>query len=400
MDDHGLVDLQGHQVVPATYPMISYFGEGIYIAVLRDPNDRFHFLPQKILLNESGAQIPVNVSEGTFLSGVCWHGKNPFKAGSVRRTLPEDALLIFHEKGKVGLCDTNGRIVLPSEYRYFSSESEMKVLAEKPGGAQVIFDVSTRSLTDILIQGKVSTSWSFSDGLIPFEQNGKWGFVDGNGKVAIPAAFHGVDVFNRGTALVYELAEDPKFSVGKFIDKTGRVVSPDAFSYLEFHGDYAVCAKSKGKVGLVDRNFKFVLPPEYSFLSPVLPERFGSYHCVKNRDQNPLFFHAQKGPNDPLVAISAKGKVLFELPSKVSINWLPELRNGVLPYKIWNDKNKPDEKILNTSGVEVDDPFQHFVRKGISFQKISPSRAIVTKEYPDELYRQKIESMTRRWRRN
>lgn len=101
--------------------------------------------------------------------------------------------------------------------------------------------------------------------LIPFEQNGRWGYRDGDGRVAIAARYEAAQEFSeQGVAAV---ADDQGWA---YIDRYGRVVirtltvdnGPD-----EFQEDLARFRRA-GKIGFFDRRGRIAIQPKYAWALP------------------------------------------------------------------------------------------------------------------------------------
>ena len=106
----------------------------------------------------------------------------------------------------------------------------------------------------------------FSDGLLAVGKEGKWGFIDKNGKVIVPLQYDGVYTFSEGLALV---VKDTKYG---YVDKTGNeVITPtyaNAWSFSEGlagvrTGSYSL----SGRTGFIDKTGKVVIPLEYDMVS-------------------------------------------------------------------------------------------------------------------------------------
>ena len=94
----------------------------------------------------------------------------------------------------------------------------------------------------------------------PVEIRGLWGFVNENGKVAVPAIYDWVEPFNEGLALV------GKGGKMGFIDKSGNVVVPIRYESAElFLGGLAVVEKDD-LYGAVNRQGSVVIPFKYEEL--------------------------------------------------------------------------------------------------------------------------------------
>lgn len=97
-----------------------------------------------------------------------------------------------------------------------------------------------------------------ADGLFPIEQNGKWGFIDKNFNVIIPAKYDKAFPFLGELTLVFL---DKKCG---YIDKKGNEVIPLRYDDGEayFYQDSAEVTLN-GKCGLINRNGYEVIPIKY-----------------------------------------------------------------------------------------------------------------------------------------
>lgn len=101
-----------------------------------------------------------------------------------------------------------------------------------------------------------------NEGLCPVSANGKWGYVDLSGKVAIPPQFDSAAPFVRGLALV---------GIGNlfgFIDTTGRYVINPQFSYAGDFSDGLALAQEGGSWGFVDRAGHWAIAPRFADADP------------------------------------------------------------------------------------------------------------------------------------
>ena len=95
-------------------------------------------------------------------------------------------------------------------------------------------------------------SWvgGMSEALISAEQNGKWGYIDGEGRVVLPFQYKWASDFAEGRAVV--VVPSGTYAL---IDKTGREILPAMYELMEWDAAHGVAKVSyEGVFGLVDRN--------------------------------------------------------------------------------------------------------------------------------------------------
>ena len=101
----------------------------------------------------------------------------------------------------------------------------------------------------------------YADGMAVYERNGKFGYLDSTGRVAIPARYEVAKDFHDGMAYV---SEGGKWG---YIDKKGTVVIPIEYDYIygyvwEYGLEYAV-VEQNGKRGYISRTGELKVNPEY-----------------------------------------------------------------------------------------------------------------------------------------
>jgi hypothetical protein len=106
----------------------------------------------------------------------------------------------------------------------------------------------------------------YAGALYAVKKNGKWGYLNNNLEMAIPAQFHHAEEFNEGMASVSGLVNngngEPKELYGS-IDTTGKLIV--AFKYdkiYDFSEGMAAVVKN-GKYGYIDKTGTELVPPQY-----------------------------------------------------------------------------------------------------------------------------------------
>jgi WD40 repeat protein len=102
--------------------------------------------------------------------------------------------------------------------------------------------------------------------LLPFEENGKWGFLDELGRVAIVPQFQGADEFVEGRAIVL-VGEGDNQRRG-YIDETGKLVIEPKYVWVWPYSEGLAKVQvdgnvSSGRCGFIDKSGKVVIPPKF-----------------------------------------------------------------------------------------------------------------------------------------
>ena len=189
-----------------------------------------------------------------------------------------------------GYIDTKGDFVIPPKFDYaqgFAEGRAIVLVGQKHGVIDKTGILRTEPFDD--------SGWTFNDGLLEVEKDGRWGFVDIEGDVAVPIRFHRAQGFTEGLAAV-EFSDD-KNQWG-FIDRSGKTVIVPQFQeagyfaeglapvsigfkygYINASGELTIrpafemaYAFTEGLAGVIDKNHKygfidhsgqFVISPKY-----------------------------------------------------------------------------------------------------------------------------------------
>lgn len=99
--------------------------------------------------------------------------------------------------------------------------------------------------------------------LLPFRQNGLWGYAEKGGKIVIPARFLEARVFQDGVGVVKAATQEKPNGAYGFISPTGRwIVEPTFEAAMEFYEGF-ILLKSGGKWGLADKKGNWFLSPRF-----------------------------------------------------------------------------------------------------------------------------------------
>jgi len=128
--------------------------------------------------------------------------------------------------------------------------------------------------------GQTSKTTSNGPKLHPIQENGKWGYIDVNGKEVIKPQFSNAHEFSEGVACVqdyrrgfleesYEgeghVAETFKYEPWGFIDETGEIVIEPTFQACGEFSEGLADAMLRDAWGFIDHSGKWVIKPERGF---------------------------------------------------------------------------------------------------------------------------------------
>ena len=126
--------------------------------------------------------------------------------------------------------------------------------------------------------------------LEPFQgPDGKWGFIDGTGNLAIPFKYDHVHGFVEGLAAVWLNGK------GGFIDKTDNVVIPLKYGEVNEFSEGLAMVTFNGKYGFIDKTDKVVIPFEYDLIRNVFSDKL--FHINEQNLPEGYAMVANKGKN-------------------------------------------------------------------------------------------------------
>lgn len=193
----------------------------------------------------------------------------PFTEG-MARVRPFD---LVGERAKWGYIDKTGKMVIPPKFisAYAFSEGLASVAERNPAGDRIggFIDKTGRYVIgphDLRYRSYFGSC--FSEGLARVYEadstlQGKYfGFIDRTGKIVIPARFDYVEDFSEGLASVV-MGFPPKRQCG-YVDRTGKVVIPLRFEKALDFSEGLACVQLKGKWGYIDKTGRLVIPAQFS----------------------------------------------------------------------------------------------------------------------------------------
>lgn len=175
-----------------------------------------------------------------------------------------------------GYIDKDGKYVIAPVYSYATSFSEGLAFVVHSGGVPQAIDkngVAKFSLPD------AQSAENFSDGLAAFSLLGPtgeiWGFVSKQGNQVIAPHFRAVSYFSEGWCGVMN-----HMGTWGYINKSGEVAIDYIYENVQpFSGGKAKVA-IHGKWGVIDKNNRFVLNPEFTDL-----DVDGERYLVRRKDK-------------------------------------------------------------------------------------------------------------------
>lgn len=109
----------------------------------------------------------------------------------------------------------------------------------------------------VAIPPRFDVAWGFREGLASVQVGEKWGVIDQQGNLVAPAQFDAVKPFFEGLALI-----EVQRKYG-FIDRHGKIVIPPQFEGADYFSEGLAAVKVSGRFGFIDRQGAMFLSPQY-----------------------------------------------------------------------------------------------------------------------------------------
>jgi len=170
----------------------------------------------------------------------------------------QDGKATFSYKGKMGVIDSMGKVIVPATFsrldRIFEDEDGFAYRFYYDGQKQGILDADFNIIIPVGTYDHIDIR---IDGFFKVKQNGKYSFVDQQGK-CFEKWFAGADYFTQGLAPV---KLDGKWG---FINEKCNLVIQNVYSEAKtFSKDQLAAVKSNNKWGFIDLKGKVIIPIEY-----------------------------------------------------------------------------------------------------------------------------------------
>ena len=205
---------------------------------------------------------PVNTIDGVKWGYIDSKGKfiiNP-KYNSAR-DFQDNGIAIVEARSLYGLIDVSGRYIIEPKYETINEFSEGRAAVVDKEGFKVI-DETGKELTS----KAYNYIGSYTEGRAMFtieDSQGNWlyGFLDRNGREAIPAKYKSANDFNDGKAVV-------KVNEGEYnlIGVNGEILNSYRYSYVGSIGDGLLPFREKdeSKFGFIDEAGNIVIEPQFT----------------------------------------------------------------------------------------------------------------------------------------
>ena len=240
----------------------------------------------------------------------------------------QDGKTTFSYKGKMGIIDSTGKVIVPAtfsrldrlfdtkigfSYRFYYDKKKQGILDES---FNIIIPVGTYDDINIFIdgffrvkkdgkfsfvdkQGKCFDKWfedakDFSLGLAAVKVDGKWGFINDKSDFVIQNIYSEANGYSKE-----QLAAVKLNSKWGFIDLVGKIIIPIEYDKVTFFINNNCGVRRNGLWGYVDKSNTLFIPFQYDDAEPffcelALVKKDGTYGYINKNDEIKIPFQFTK----------------------------------------------------------------------------------------------------------
>lgn len=279
----GALNFLGKEVLPCSYDSLIQAVDQLIVVKFRGQygimnlNDEWKITPRANRIKLISPERFIEISpRTTFLKSI---DNQVIYFTDNRLDIASDHLLEHLPSGTLWTIDLDGRIV---DRKVYPDDAIEQVFEESEGlrairknGRYGFIDAQGR----LRIANRYEGVQKFSEGLAPAMIRGHWGYINRQDNIAIQPAYEEVGSFSNGFALVKQ-----KGLYG-LINKQGVQVLPARYQTIEVLSTGNLLIKQDNQVGLADAKGKTLIQPRYHHLQDVgngyaIVERDGTYGVV------------------------------------------------------------------------------------------------------------------------
>lgn len=169
---------------------------------------------------------------------------------------------IVANKGKYGIIDDLGKLVLPLEYDFIEQPSiwsnYANIFLATKKDTVTIFDENIK----VIPTKSIASYWDRDGNLFVANKNNKIGLIDYNGKQTIPFIYDTLYKEHSVPRISGFVAKKDDFY--GFVSSKNEVIQPFKYNYIyALKGGYAVYIDQNNKVGIYDEDGKIMIPFDY-----------------------------------------------------------------------------------------------------------------------------------------
>lgn len=217
----------------------------------------------KLIPVQSGKYWGFIDHEGKYVINPQFKFAQPFSEGLALVQTPDD---------KFGYINMDGKYVINPSYMNATDFVDGHAVAVKENSKIEI--INSKGETIVTLDESIEEAYKYSEGLARIYIGNKYGFIDTNGNIVIPATFAYADDFHEGLASVGDgIGGDRNTSIaGKknsfgFINKKGELVINYQFESASNFSDGLAIISNGSKFGYIGTDGKIKINPQFDVVS-------------------------------------------------------------------------------------------------------------------------------------
>lgn len=210
----------------------------------------------KLIPVQSGQYWGYINHDGKFIINPQFANANPFYEG---------VALIKSSDGKYGYINEEGKYIINPVYKDATDFGNGLALVVKENSKLEFINV--KGETKISLDQSVESAHKFSEGLALINVNNKFGYINTDGKIVIPAIFDDADDFSEGLARVGQYDSAKNETQFGFINKKGDLVINYQFKFVSNFKEGLALVNNGTQSGYIGKDGKFVINPQFDNVS-------------------------------------------------------------------------------------------------------------------------------------
>lgn len=174
------------------------------------------------------------------------------------QTSPE-IFLPVKEKGKWGVINQYGKIVLQPSYEYIGLFNNLGYATAQKDGKIGVIDFKG----NILLPFQYQNLQILQNQFLAFREGEKWGLMNTNGKILSTPKYDQIQINHSADADLILLKKEEKYGA---MDAAGKLICEPIYDTLYPIKKHLIAVKKEQLYGVIDQNAKDIIPLEYDSL--------------------------------------------------------------------------------------------------------------------------------------
>ena len=276
----GMIDRSGNKIFPIEFDDLGSLSEGLAFGK-KDSLYGYYDADYNLRLTEKYTDAFsfidgfAKIQTGENQAYIDQYGTYAVAPGYKEIDFYNDTLLIFEEEGLYGIMKRNCQIVVKAQFDKILKPTLDRSLFVQ-GGKIGYMDLAGNTVIPAIYETfpNYAKRGQFASNFTIVKLKGKYGVIDKNGKIVLPASFN--DLGDVSSLMAYT-----KGKGWGFTDLLGKIVVQPSYSYAESFKDGAAIVELNGLQGLIDQKGNFLIPMNFKAISRLNKELLLVYDGTK-----------------------------------------------------------------------------------------------------------------------